>query len=273
MAPLCGRRLAVLEQTIGIAAILDVVVMQPVFVAAVYLWRWLATDEVDGRAVHDLHPVDGELVSLGDEDEPDMGVTAEPVAGVRGAAYRVPETTSTSQDTSDAVLPHIHLSSDDGMTGASDEDPFGMVQDAETLVMDDDDVDIAAFGGSQGDFDEQPCAEPIATDATSVWGFASMQGLASNGEPAVDGPVDAAPVAGWEAPAATVCEAPAATSAWGFAATQGLASDDEPAADGPVDAAPVTAWEAPAATSAWGFAGSEGLATDEEQAPGDDLWQ
>jgi hypothetical protein len=43
--------------------------MQPVFVVLVYLWRWMVTEEEDGRAVHDIHPVDGELLALESEEE------------------------------------------------------------------------------------------------------------------------------------------------------------------------------------------------------------
>jgi hypothetical protein len=77
MAPLCGRRLAVLERTIGIATLLDLLVVQPGFVGLVFLWRWMVSEEADGRAVHDLHPFDGELVPLdawyADDAEADAG--------------------------------------------------------------------------------------------------------------------------------------------------------------------------------------------------------
>jgi hypothetical protein len=105
MAPLCGRRLAVLEQTIGIAAILDVVVMQPVFVAAVYLWRWLATDELDGRAVHDLHPVEGEPVRLEEDNDDGNADLFEDALDAVGDKYAMSEEDGTASNASDDVIP------------------------------------------------------------------------------------------------------------------------------------------------------------------------
>jgi hypothetical protein len=72
MAPLCGKRLAVLESTIGIAVLLDAAALQPCCVALVYLWRWVTSEEDDGRAVHDLHPVDGDVVPVSDDDGDDL---------------------------------------------------------------------------------------------------------------------------------------------------------------------------------------------------------
>jgi hypothetical protein len=75
----------VLESTIGIATLLDLLVMQPCSVALVFLWRWMISEEADGRAVHDLHPVDRELVPIDDRPASQDTHADEPTGGSRAA--------------------------------------------------------------------------------------------------------------------------------------------------------------------------------------------
>jgi sugar lactone lactonase YvrE len=64
-APWCGTRVAVYEQTLLAALCLDVIIVQPVYVLFVWLWRWMVSEEEDGRAVHTVHPIDGQRRVVG----------------------------------------------------------------------------------------------------------------------------------------------------------------------------------------------------------------
>jgi hypothetical protein len=68
-APWCGRRIAAFERTLLAALTLDVLLTQPTAVLCVWLWRWMVSEEEDGRAVHDLHPIDGYWRVVGTLDE------------------------------------------------------------------------------------------------------------------------------------------------------------------------------------------------------------
>jgi hypothetical protein len=64
-APWCGTRIVVYQETLLTALCLDIIIMQPVFVLFVWLWRWMVSEEEDGRAVHTLHPIDGQRRVVG----------------------------------------------------------------------------------------------------------------------------------------------------------------------------------------------------------------
>jgi hypothetical protein len=64
-APWCGTRVAVYQQTLLAALCLDVILVQPVFVLFVWMWRWMISEEEDGRAVHTVHPIDGQRRVVG----------------------------------------------------------------------------------------------------------------------------------------------------------------------------------------------------------------
>jgi hypothetical protein len=68
MAPLCGKNLAAVELALAIAFAMDIAVAQPLFVAAVMLWRWLVSDRADGASEHSLHPIHGQRVYKLDAD-------------------------------------------------------------------------------------------------------------------------------------------------------------------------------------------------------------
>jgi len=46
----------------------DALVTQPIYVAVVYLWRWLTSEEEDGSVVHEYHPIDGAWREVGTLD-------------------------------------------------------------------------------------------------------------------------------------------------------------------------------------------------------------
>ena len=70
-APWCGERWAAYERTLLAALYLDIVIVQPVYVLTLWLYRWMVSDEDDGRAVHEVHPVPGHVVQLDEFGEVD----------------------------------------------------------------------------------------------------------------------------------------------------------------------------------------------------------
>jgi sugar lactone lactonase YvrE len=67
-APWCGTRWRTYETTLLVAVALDILLVQPANVLCVWLWRWMVSDEEDGRAVHNQHPVPGFLLPAIDDD-------------------------------------------------------------------------------------------------------------------------------------------------------------------------------------------------------------
>jgi hypothetical protein len=64
-APWCGARWSTYILTLLTSLAIDVVVVQPIFVLFVWMWRWVISEEEDGRAVHKLHPIDGQRRVVG----------------------------------------------------------------------------------------------------------------------------------------------------------------------------------------------------------------
>jgi hypothetical protein len=76
-APWCGTRVRVYEATLIAALCVDVLLVQPCCVLGVWLWRWMVSEEADGRAVHNLHPVPGHVRLVDDEDVEDFDIVAD----------------------------------------------------------------------------------------------------------------------------------------------------------------------------------------------------
>jgi hypothetical protein len=107
-APWCGRRIAVFERTLIAALLIDAVVVSPVTVLCIWLWRWMVSDEADGRAVHDLHPIDGHwrIVGLHDdcEEEPCDDGNAQLAAYPCGVEQSPAEQSPAAQSPADTTL-------------------------------------------------------------------------------------------------------------------------------------------------------------------------
>jgi hypothetical protein len=91
-APWCGTLNTAYELLLLSAIIVDVAVAQPLFVLAVWLWRWMASEEADGRALHELHPINGQWRVVGalydDADASDSDDGAEPDNAANTAASK-----------------------------------------------------------------------------------------------------------------------------------------------------------------------------------------
>jgi sugar lactone lactonase YvrE len=99
-APWCGRRIAAFERVLLAAVCLDVLLVQPVYVLFVWLWRWMVSEEDDGRAVHETHPVDGQWRVVGRADPCD-----DDAAGAVAAAAAVPASAAALPPAAEVVAP------------------------------------------------------------------------------------------------------------------------------------------------------------------------
>jgi hypothetical protein len=158
MAPLCGHRLAVLERTIGIAVVLDLAAVQPCAVALLFLWRWMSSEEADGRAVHDLHPFDGDVIPL-EEDVPEQCCGGGDAAA--GTTYLEEATPAEGHATPARGLPEVAV-----MLGP--QDTLAVThQGASTNVT----ATAVGFGFYFGDDTASPTDVP-ALHPTDCWGTA-----------------------------------------------------------------------------------------------------
>jgi hypothetical protein len=78
-APWCGARVRQYEQALIVGVAADIVIVQPLYVLGVWLWRWMVSEEADGRALHNLHPINGQWRVVGrlfgeSDDEDDDGL-------------------------------------------------------------------------------------------------------------------------------------------------------------------------------------------------------
>jgi hypothetical protein len=127
-APWCGRRIAAFERVVLCAVVADVTVLQPLYLLFLWLWRWMVSEEQDGHAIHELHPIDNqwrivglveEMVVFDDDDDAEED-------RVRAAAFRskmkcaAPVAAADGDSTAaaanfsfaDAVLSDAHFSDD-----------------------------------------------------------------------------------------------------------------------------------------------------------------
>jgi hypothetical protein len=167
MAPLCGRRLAVLERTILYAVALDAAAMQPCFVALVWLYRWLISEEKDGRAVHDLHPVDGEILPVPEDGFDGDGDGAGAAPATRYAPAKGVDSTCRSSASGDVLAGGEQGASDPhvislGSTGDYDDDILAAFQDAQ---LDDDFVHPAADEPAMEQVNWRAAADNVACEA------------------------------------------------------------------------------------------------------------
>jgi hypothetical protein len=91
-APWCGRRIAAFERLLTGAVALDVLLVQPAYVLCLWLWRWMVSEEADGHAVHELHPIDGQwrVVGAWDTDADDEPADEAALHVVKSAAADAP---------------------------------------------------------------------------------------------------------------------------------------------------------------------------------------
>jgi hypothetical protein len=160
IGPWCGTRVAVFERTLVVAVLLDVCLAQPLFVLAVWLWRWVASEEEDGRAVHNCHPIDGQWRVIGpiDYDGPAVADVAACASDDGSEHVTSPPATATSDNAADADAP---CNADDAADNAADADAPCNADDAADNAADADapcnaDDDVSDDAKSQEDTTARP---------------------------------------------------------------------------------------------------------------------
>jgi hypothetical protein len=143
-APWCGDRIAAFERLLLCAFAADVAVVQPLAVLFLWLWRWTISEEADGRAVHDLHPIDGQWRVVGFYDDE---IANDDEQGEAVGAVKALSNLSMFSAAGDAAVPALH-----GMCKAPEGKPF--LQHTDDLLRGTLSAQCAdAFGAAERDGD------------------------------------------------------------------------------------------------------------------------